>query len=79
MRCYETSCQLIATLIGIISFGRLHGIYPSHGRHVGSIYALSSRKPLLSGIISPYVITEVRMREWRRTILDSIVSIYSNK
>src|SRR5215207_7466775 len=48
---------LIATLTGIIGFGLSHGINPSHGWPVASLYAMrSSRRPLLSGIASSSII-----------------------
>jgi nickel/cobalt exporter len=48
---------LLATLMGIIGFGLSHGINPSHGWPVASLYAMrSSRRPLLSGIASSSII-----------------------
>ena len=47
---------LLANLMGIIGFGLSHGINPSHGWPVASLYAMRSRRPLLSGIASSSII-----------------------
>jgi nickel/cobalt transporter (NicO) family protein len=47
---------LLATLMGIIGFGLSHGINPSHGWPVASLYSMRSRRPLLSGIVSSSII-----------------------
>ncbi|MGI0010045.1 MAG: hypothetical protein ACREAE_01435 [Nitrosopumilaceae archaeon] len=39
-------------ILGVIIFGLLHGINPSHGWTVAILYSIKSRKPLLSGIAS---------------------------
>ena len=39
-------------LSGIIIFGLLHGINPSHGWTIAVLYALQSKRPLLSSILS---------------------------
>ncbi len=46
----------IASIIGIIGFGLSHGINPSHGWPVALLYAMRSRRPLFSGIISSSII-----------------------
>ena len=39
-------------LLGIIAFGFLHGINPSHGWPVAMLYSMQSRKPTLSSFLS---------------------------
>lgn len=46
----------IATLMGIIGFGLSHGINPSHGWPVASLYAMRRARPLFWGIISSSII-----------------------
>ena len=46
----------IASLIGIIGFGLSHGVNPSHGWPMALLYAMRSRRPLQSGIISSSII-----------------------
>ena len=46
----------IAPLIGIIGFGLSHGVNPSHGWPIALLYAMRSRRPLQSGIISSSII-----------------------
>jgi nickel/cobalt transporter (NicO) family protein len=48
--------SLIAPLIGIIGFGLSHGINPSHGWPVAVLYAMRTRRPLFSGIVSSSII-----------------------
>jgi nickel/cobalt transporter (NicO) family protein len=48
--------SLIVPLIGIIGFGLSHGINPSHGWPVAVLYAMRTRRPLLSGIVSSSII-----------------------
>jgi nickel/cobalt exporter len=48
--------SLIAPLIGIIGFGLSHGINPSHGCPVAVLYAMRTRRPLFSGIVSSSII-----------------------
>ena len=48
--------SIIAPLIGIIGFGLSHGINPSHGWPVALLYAIRSRRPLQSCIISSSII-----------------------
>jgi nickel/cobalt transporter (NicO) family protein len=48
--------SIIAPLIGIIGFGLSHGINPSHGWPVALLYAIRSRRALLSGIVSSSII-----------------------
>ncbi|HLN35658.1 MAG TPA: nickel/cobalt transporter [Nitrososphaeraceae archaeon] len=44
--------EIIAVFSGIIIFGLLHGINPSHGWTVAVLYSLQSKRPLLSSILS---------------------------
>jgi nickel/cobalt transporter (NicO) family protein len=46
----------IAPLLGIIGFGLSHGINPSHGWPVAVLYAMRTRRPLLSGVVSSSII-----------------------
>lgn len=48
--------SIIASLIGIMGFGLSHGINPSHGWPVALLYAMRSRRALLSGIVSSSII-----------------------
>ena len=48
--------SIIAPLIGIIGFGLSHGVNPSHGWPVALLYAIRSKRPLQSGIISSSII-----------------------
>jgi nickel/cobalt transporter (NicO) family protein len=43
-------------LAGIITFGLLHGVNPSHGWPIAILYSMRSKKPFLSGIISSSII-----------------------
>ena len=43
-------------LSGIIIFGLLHGINPSHGWTIAVLYALQNKRPLLSSIISSSIL-----------------------
>ena len=44
--------ELIGIFSGIIIFGFLHGINPSHGWTIAVLYALQSKRPLLRSILS---------------------------
>jgi ABC-type nickel/cobalt efflux system permease component RcnA len=48
--------ELVPILSGIIIFGLLHGINPSHGWTIAVLYALQSKRPLLSSILSSSII-----------------------
>lgn len=48
--------QQDALLLGIVSFGLLHGLNPSHGWIVAVLYSIRSRTPLRSSIISSGII-----------------------
>jgi ABC-type nickel/cobalt efflux system permease component RcnA len=48
--------EIIAVFSGIIIFGLLHGINPSHGWTIGVLYALQSKRPLLSSILSSSIL-----------------------
>jgi nickel/cobalt transporter (NicO) family protein len=43
-------------LTGVIAFGLLHGINPSHGWPVAILYSMRSKNPLVSGIVSSSII-----------------------
>jgi nickel/cobalt exporter len=45
-----------AVLLGIVAFGLIHGINPSHGWPVAMLYSMQSRKPLFSAITSSGII-----------------------
>lgn len=45
-----------ATLLGIVAFGLIHGINPSHGWPVAMLYSMRSRKPLLNAVASSGII-----------------------
>jgi nickel/cobalt exporter len=46
----------IHILTGVIAFGLLHGINPSHGWPVAILYSMRSKNPLISGILSSSII-----------------------
>ena len=46
----------IHVLTGVIAFGLLHGINPSHGWPVAILYSMRSKNPLISGIVSSSII-----------------------
>jgi ABC-type nickel/cobalt efflux system permease component RcnA len=48
--------SIIAPLVGIIGFGLSHGINPSHGWPIALLYAMRSRSPMQSGIVSSSII-----------------------
>lgn len=48
--------MLDSILLGVIAFGFLHGINPSHGWTVAMLYSTHSRKPLLSSFTSSGII-----------------------
>jgi len=48
--------MLDSILLGAIAFGLLHGINPSHGWIVASLYSARSTKPMLSGFTSSGII-----------------------
>ncbi len=41
-----------ALLLGVVAFGLLHGINPSHGWTVAVLYSIRNRRPLLSSLAS---------------------------
>ena len=43
--------------LGVIAFGLLHGINPSHGWTVAVLYSIRSKRPLLSSLISSGIIS----------------------
>ena len=49
--------EIIAILYGIIIFGLLHGINPSHGWTIAVLYALQSKRPLLNSILSSSILS----------------------
>ena len=48
--------EILPVLSGIIIFGLLHGINPSHGWTIAVLYALQNKRPLLSSIISSSIL-----------------------
>ena len=44
--------EILAVLSGIIVFGLLHGINPSHGWTIAVLYSIRSKRPLLASILS---------------------------
>ena len=48
--------EIVPILYGIIIFGLLHGINPSHGWTIAVLYALQSKRPLLSSILSSSIL-----------------------
>ena len=48
--------EVVSILSGIIIFGLLHGINPSHGWTIAVIYAFQSKRPLLSSILSSSIL-----------------------
>jgi ABC-type nickel/cobalt efflux system permease component RcnA len=48
--------EILPVLSGIIIFGLLHGINPSHGWTIAVLYALQSKRPLLNSIISSSIL-----------------------
>ena len=48
--------MLEAVLLGVITFGLLHGVSPSHGWTVAMLYSMHSRRPLLSSFMSSGII-----------------------
>ncbi|UVS68960.1 nickel/cobalt transporter [Nitrososphaera viennensis] len=46
----------VVVLMGVIAFGLLHGINPSHGWTVAVLYSIRSRRPLLSSLASSGII-----------------------
>ncbi|MDQ4056771.1 MAG: nickel/cobalt transporter [Thermoproteota archaeon] len=46
----------IHVLTGVIAFGLLHGINPSHGWPVAILYSMRSKNPLISGLVSSSII-----------------------
>lgn len=45
-----------ALLLGVVAFGLLHGINPSHGWTVAVLYSIRNKRPLLSGLASSGII-----------------------
>ena len=48
--------MLDAVLLGVITFGLLHGISPSHGWIIAMLYSMHSKRPILSSITSSGII-----------------------
>jgi len=48
--------MLDSLLLGVIAFGLLHGINPSHGWIIAMLYSLHSKKPMLSSFTSSGII-----------------------
>lgn len=45
-------------LLGVIVFGLLHGINPSHGWTVALLYSMHSRKPMLRSFVSSGILAK---------------------
>jgi nickel/cobalt exporter len=69
--------SIIAPLIGIIGFGLSHGINPSHGWPVALLYAIRSRKALLSGIVSSSIIAGAHFMSSIAVVVTYIIAINS--
>jgi hypothetical protein len=54
--CQSKLLSFISVLAGLMSFGILHGVNPSHGWPIAILYSMRSKKPFLSGIISSSII-----------------------
>jgi nickel/cobalt exporter len=54
--CQSKLLSFISVLAGLMSFGLLHGVNPSHGWPIAILYSMRSKKPFLSGIISSSII-----------------------
>jgi nickel/cobalt transporter (NicO) family protein len=48
--------EILAVLSGIIVFGLLHGINPSHGWTIAVLYSIRSKRPLLTSILSSCIL-----------------------
>jgi nickel/cobalt exporter len=48
--------ELTAVLLGVIAFGLLHGVNPSHGWTVAVLYSIRSKRPLFGSIVSSGII-----------------------
>jgi nickel/cobalt exporter len=48
--------QEISLFLGVIAFGLLHGVNPSHGWIVAVLYSIRKKRPIISSIISSAVI-----------------------
>ncbi len=48
--------EIVAVFSGIIIFGLLHGINPSHGWTIAVLYSLQTKTPLLSSILSSSIL-----------------------
>jgi len=48
--------EITVILSGVIIFGLLHGINPSHGWTIAVLYALQSKRPLLHSIVSSSIL-----------------------
>ncbi len=48
--------QEISLFLGVIVFGLLHGVNPSHGWIVGVLYSIRKKKQIISSIISSGII-----------------------
>jgi nickel/cobalt exporter len=48
--------ELTSVLLGVIAFGLLHGLNPSHGWTVAVLYSIQGKRPLFSSITSSGII-----------------------
>ena len=48
--------SLIAVLASTITFGLFHGVNPSHGWPIATLYSMRSKRPFVSGFISSSIL-----------------------
>ncbi|MDQ3884624.1 MAG: nickel/cobalt transporter [Thermoproteota archaeon] len=48
--------DILPVLLGVIAFGLLHGVNPSHGWTVAVLYSIRSKRPLFSSVASSSII-----------------------
>jgi ABC-type nickel/cobalt efflux system permease component RcnA len=69
--------SIIAPLKGIIGFGLSHGINPSHGWPVALLYAIHSRRALLSSIVSSSITAGAHFMSSITVVVAYIIAINS--
>jgi hypothetical protein len=47
---------LISVLSSVIAFGLIHGVNPSHGWPIATLYSMRSKRPFISGFISSSIL-----------------------
>ncbi len=48
--------ESMSVFLGVIAFGLLHGLNPSHGWTVAILYSINRKRPLLTGLLSSGII-----------------------